>query len=213
MKFVRAIGILKNIYVKDNKYDHVIINLDISKKNIIKYDFISEQDTGTISSDNVSQSDRLSRRLRSDAQQLYSSLHIVDDIYDNNCEIDINIGSLQYLNEYAIIHEQIDNFNYPNGIIEAQLNYKTNFNLKNNNFTKIHEKDLADLIINYVRKSEKIIVYGTKYVDYPHKLGIHDIHMDSLHDNNNHDGAIAFYLSKPNPHLEWLFIKFENQYL
>lgn len=45
----------KNVYVKDNKHDHVIINLDISENSIIKY-----------------------------------------DIYGNNCEIDINVGSLHY---------------------------------------------------------------------------------------------------------------------
>lgn len=173
MKFVRVIGVPKNVYVKDNKHDHVIINLNISENGITEY-----------------------------------------DIYGNNCEIDINVGSLHYSNEYATIYEQIDNFNYPNGMTESQLNYKINFNLKNHDFTKIHERDLADLIINYAKKSEKILVYGTKYIDYhPNKLGVHDIHMDSLHDNNNHDGAIAFYSSKPNPHLEWLFIKFENQYL
>ncbi len=100
--FIIIIIILISInYLNNKKIINTFINdLDknITKNNLMNIDVLThmqssetispyvadgiahEQDTGTISSDNLSLYDRLSRRLRRDAQHPCSSPHIADDL-------------------------------------------------------------------------------------------------------------------------------------
>ena len=91
-------------------------------------------------------------------------------------------------------------------IIFFNLDYVNDFHLSDKNFIPVSEKKISALIMTYAKKSEQIIVYGTIWTD-GNTTRIHDIHRKG----SNNDGAIGFYIKKPEPIIHWIFIKFQNQ--
>lgn len=140
-------------------------------------------------------------------------LHVNETVY----ELDINIGSNTQVNQvqYVVITHQMNSFPYSDEIHSSQFNYKQNLNLTESMFTDINENGIVGLIKGIAKDADKIIVFGTEWennIGKEVKKGIHEIHMNSIHDTTNTDGIIAFYSAKETK-ITWVALKFHEQQL
>ena len=122
-------------------------------------------------------------------------------------EVDINTGTRNnYEENQFYTMNQNTPMNYSVGISNSHLNYKSDFDLVDADFRSVSEENLSSLIMKCAKSTQKIIVYGTEYIDY-NKKGIHDIHMGSTHDTKNTDGAVGFFLQNDDKTRGYLALK------
>lgn len=110
----------------------------------------------------------------------------------------------------AVVEESVAKSDWPAQGFSANAHLSFDkLALKQSDFRTTSESELRDLIESYSSNSQLMKILG---VPYPSGDGIHDIHMNVGHQDQ--DGAAVFYSEEADgPVARWLFLKFSNEVL